>query len=91
MKNPREEEYNLTEVIARIDVIESALSGQMGEAEAVKKNYFNKRNQYFNTSSHVNKHKLRESLILNAKIEKNLISKSSPKDYIYKCASTSIF
>ena len=40
------------------------LAGQMIESDALKKCYFNQRNQYFNTTSHQNKNKLKESFRL---------------------------
>ena len=71
-------------------MIEQTLALQACESDSLKKNYFSKKNQFYNTASHLNKYALKQSLALNSKYSAHYKSASSPKEYLQKCASTSI-
>jgi len=70
-------------------MIEQTLALQACESDSLKKNYYSKNNQFYNTTSHLNKHALRQSMALNSKYSTQYKSASSPKEYLHKCASTS--
>ena len=60
-------------------MIEQTLALQVCESDCLKKNYFSKKNQFFNTTSHLNKHALKQSLVLNSKYSAHYKTASSPK------------
>ena len=75
-------------MLSKIELLEQTLAGQLIESDSLKKCYFNQRNQYFNTTSYQNKSKLKESLVLNTKLDPKLVIKASPREYLQKCASS---
>jgi hypothetical protein len=60
-------------------MIEQALAIQSCESDSLKRNYFSQKNQFFNTTSHLDKHALKQSLILNSKYTAHYKAASSPK------------
>lgn len=65
------------------------MAGQAGESESLKRSYYSRKNQFYNTTSHLSKHALKQSLRLNHKHNINIAAcQQVLKKQVLKCSSS---